>query len=60
MVNFISYFILIEGVTILVIKIDGLLNIPQNLDSVIVLDAMPLSLGRKYLGHTNELLGIIG
>ena len=42
------------------IKLDGLHNIPWNLDSMLVLDIVPLSLGRKDLGHTNELLGILG
>ena len=54
------YCILLEGVTILKIKPDGLLNIPGNLDSILVLDIVPLSLGRKYLGHPNKIIGILG
>ena len=41
------------------IKLDGIISIPQNLDPILVLDIVPLSLGRKYLEHPNELLGII-
>ena len=57
--HFIAYYILIDDVTILMIKIGVLLNILWNLDSICVLGDVPLSLGRKYLEHHNELFGII-
>ena len=49
-----------EGVTILMIKLDGLINNPGNIDSIIVLDIVTLSICRKYIGHHNELHGVLG
>ena len=58
--NLLAYCILAEGVTIIMIKIDSLLKILGNLYSTILLDIVPLSLCSKYIGHLNELIGIIG
>ena len=57
--HFLASCFLTEGVVILIIKLDSLFNFTSNLDSILVLDIVPLSLGRKYLEHPNELLGII-
>ena len=59
LVHLLSYCILPEGVTVIIIKLDGLLNIPYHLDHTLVLDGVLLSLGSKDPGHPNELLGII-
>ena len=57
--HFLTYCIPSEGLTILMVKLGVLINVPGNLDSILVLDTVSLSLGIKYLGHPNELLGII-
>ena len=60
LVHLFAYCILSEDFAILMIKIDDLLNIPRILYSILIFDRVPLSLGRKYLGYTNEIIGIIG
>ena len=45
---------------IIIIKLYDPLNIMPNLDSILPLDIVLLSMGRKYIGHLNEFLGIIG
>ena len=42
------------------IKLDGLLNILRHLDYILVFCGEPISLGSKYLAHSNELLDIFG
>ena len=42
------------------IKLDSLINIPGNFDSMLALYIVMLSLFRKDLGHPNECNGIIG
>ena len=49
-----------EGLTNLVIKINGLLSSTWHLDYILVLDVVPLSLVIQYLGHPNENIGFIG
>ena len=58
--HLISYCILTEGVNILTIKLDGIINNPGNIDSIIVLDIVMLSICRKDIGHANELHGFLG
>ena len=41
-------------------KLDDLFNIPGKIDSILVLYIVTLSMGRKDLGNTYELLGVIG
>ena len=60
MIHFLSYCIISEGVTIITIKLDVLLNILGKLDSILAFDILSLSMGNKDLGHPNELLGILG
>ena len=58
--HFYAYHILTEGVVIFVIKIDGFLNILCHLESILLFGGMSLSMGRKYLGNTDEFLRVIG
>ena len=53
MVHILDYCILQEGVAILTIKIDGLLNITWNPKTIFVLDAVLIILGIKGIGHPN-------
>ena len=55
-----AYCILTYGVTILMIKLDGLLKIPRNFEFILVIDIVPLSLGITDIEHPNKLLGILG
>ena len=59
LVNFLAYFILTGDITIIFIKLDGLLSTMMNLDSIILIDVVLISLGSKYLGNVNELFGIL-
>ena len=54
-----AYLIITEGVTIIIIKLDGLLRIMRNLDSIFLLDVVTIGMVKKYIGHPNEILGII-
>ena len=60
MFHFLVYFILPECVTLLMIKLDVLLKIMQNLDPMLVLGVVTLSMGRKYLGNPHAVIGILG
>ena len=57
--HFLAYCILPEGVTIIIIKLDGLLKILWHLDSILLIDGVLLSIGSRDLGHPNELLGVL-
>ena len=57
--HFIIYYVLPEGVAILSIRIDVLIDIFVPLYSILVFDGVLFSINRKYTGNTNELLGII-
>ena len=53
------YFVLPEGVSIIIIKLYDLFYITFHLDSILVMDVVTLSLGSKDLGHPNKLIGIL-
>ena len=49
MIHLLAYFIIPKGVTILMVKLDDLLNITGNIDSKLLLDTVLLSMSRKYI-----------
>ena len=54
------YCVLIECITIFLIKLDGFLENSWRFDSILVFDGVYLSLDRKDLGHPANILRIIG
>ena len=55
-----AYRILREDVTILLVKVDVLLDISWHLDPILIFDGVPLSLEIKFIEHTDKLLRNLG
>ena len=55
-----EYFLLAAGVTILLVKKIGLIDMFCRLDSILIFNVVLISLSRKNIWHPNELLRTLG